>query len=101
MASDNNTPAGESSEQPATLIVANAQLSWLDTGLPYSLDFDDTYHSSEGAQAESRYLFLDGNRITQRWHSAGDAYAIDPGHDAWIEGDTQAVAYEFHGAWGE
>jgi tRNA 5-methylaminomethyl-2-thiouridine biosynthesis bifunctional protein len=70
MASENNTPAGETSKQPATLIVANAQLSWLDTGLPYSLDFDDTYHSSEGAQAESRYLFLDGNRITQRWHEA-------------------------------
>jgi len=70
MASDSNTPTGETSKQAATLIVANAQLSWLDTGLPYSLDFDDTYHSSEGAQAESRYLFLDGNRITQRWHEA-------------------------------
>ena len=70
MASDSNTPTGETSKQAATLIVANAKLSWLDTGLPYSLDFDDTYHSSEGAQAESRYLFLDGNRITQRWHEA-------------------------------
>lgn len=76
MASESNTPAGGPHEHPATLIVANAQLSWLDTGLPYSLDFEDTYHSSEGAQAESRYLFLDGNRLTQRWHqahaSAGD-----------------------------
>ena len=38
---------------------------------------------------------------TQVTYSAGDAYAIDPGHDAWIEGDTPAVAYEFHGAWGD
>lgn len=70
MASENNTPTGGPYEHPATLIVANAQLSWLDTGLPYSQDFKDTYHSSEGAQAESRYLFLDGNRLTQRWHEA-------------------------------
>ena len=25
----------------------------------------------------------------------------EPGHDAWVVGDKQAVAYEFHGAWGD
>ena len=40
----------------------------------------------------------DGSEIT---YSAGDAYAIEPGHDAWVVGDSQAVAFEFHGAWGE
>jgi hypothetical protein len=40
----------------------------------------------------------DGSEAT---YSAGDAYAIEPGHDAWVEGDAPAVAYEFHGAWGE
>ena len=40
----------------------------------------------------------DGGEIT---YSAGDAYAIEPGHDAWVVGDMPAVAYEFHGAWGE
>ena len=39
----------------------------------------------------------DGSEIT---YSAGDAYAIEPGHDAWVVGDSKAVAYEFHGAWG-
>ena len=38
---------------------------------------------------------------TEIKYSAGDAYAIDPGHDAWVEGDKPAVAYEFHGAWGD
>ena len=38
----------------------------------------------------------DGSEIT---YSAGDAYAIEPGHDAWVVGDKKAVAYEFHGAW--
>jgi hypothetical protein len=27
--------------------------------------------------------------------SAGEAYVIDPGHDAWVLGDEPAVAYEF------
>jgi hypothetical protein len=38
---------------------------------------------------------------TEATYSAGDAYAIAPGHDAWVVGDTQAVAYEFHSAWGD
>ena len=37
----------------------------------------------------------------EKTYSAGDAYAIDRGHDAWVVGDTKAVAYEFHGMWGE
>ena len=40
----------------------------------------------------------DGTEVT---YSAGSAYAIEPGHDAWVEGDSPAVAYEFHGLWGE
>ena len=40
----------------------------------------------------------DGTEVT---YSAGSAYAIGPGHDAWVEGDTPDVAYEFHGLWGE
>ena len=40
----------------------------------------------------------DGTEVT---YSAGSAYAIEPGHDAWVNGDAQAVAYEFHGIWGE
>jgi hypothetical protein len=27
--------------------------------------------------------------------SAGDAYVIEPGHDAWVSGDEQFVGYEF------
>jgi len=38
---------------------------------------------------------------TQATYSAGDAYSIEPGHDAWVVGDKPAVCYEFHGAWGD
>ena len=40
----------------------------------------------------------DGTEMT---YTAGDAYAVKPGHDAWVVGDEEAVAFEFHGAWGE
>ena len=39
--------------------------------------------------------------VTEVTYSAGSAYAVEPGHDVWVEGDAQAVAYEFHGLWGE
>ena len=34
-------------------------------------------------------------------YSAGDAYSIASGHDAWVVGDNVAVCYEFAGMWGE
>ena len=27
---------------------------------------------------------------------AGDVYVIEPGHDGWVEGDTECVALEFN-----
>ena len=35
----------------------------------------------------------DGSEIVV---SAGDAYWFAPGHDAWVEGDEEAVLYEFN-----
>ena len=39
----------------------------------------------------------DGTQVTV---SAGQAYRISPGHDAWVEGDEDFVGYEFKGAAG-
>jgi hypothetical protein len=39
----------------------------------------------------------DGTQVTV---SAGQAYRIAPGHDAWVEGDEDFVGYEFKGAAG-
>ena len=36
----------------------------------------------------------DGSEMT---YNAGSAYAIEPSHDACVNGGTVAVAYEFHG----
>ena len=40
----------------------------------------------------------DGTEVT---YTAGDAYSIEPGHDAWVVGDEVAEAIEFAGVWGE
>ena len=40
----------------------------------------------------------DGSEIT---YSAGSAYSVKPGHDAWVVGDEPVIAYEFGGMWGE
>ena len=36
---------------------------------------------------------------TEATYGEGASYSITPGHDAWVIGDTPAIAYEFHGAW--
>ncbi|MDA0775421.1 MAG: cupin domain-containing protein [Proteobacteria bacterium] len=38
---------------------------------------------------------------TEATYTAGDAYSIEPGHDAWVVGDEVAEAIEFAGVWGE
>ena len=38
---------------------------------------------------------------TEATYSKGDAYSIEPGHDAWVVGSEIAEAFEFAGMWGE
>ena len=55
-------------------------------------------HVGEIVEGLITFRHNDGSEIT---YSAGDAYAIEPRQDAWVLGNSQAVAYEFHGAWGD
>lgn len=63
-------------ERAESLRVENARISWLDSGLPYSLDFEDTYHSCAGAREESRTLFIEGNNLQSRWREASGGLFI-------------------------
>jgi hypothetical protein len=38
------------------------------------------------------------NDGTEGEFSAGDAYVIEPGHDAWVVGDEPVVGFEFESA---
>ena len=44
-----------------------AELSWDDAGNPYSEDYQDIYYSNTNALAESSYIFLEANNLTERW----------------------------------
>ena len=42
------------------------QLRWSD-GVPWSVRFEDIYYSQSDGLAESRYVFLQGNRVAEKW----------------------------------
>ena len=47
--------------------IENAKISWLESGLPYSTQFQDIYYSRDDAVAESQHVFLEANKLRQRW----------------------------------
>ncbi|TXS92685.1 bifunctional tRNA (5-methylaminomethyl-2-thiouridine)(34)-methyltransferase MnmD/FAD-dependent 5-carboxymethylaminomethyl-2-thiouridine(34) oxidoreductase MnmC [Parahaliea maris] len=56
------------------------RLQWSDAGVPGSSEFGDIYFSRDDGLAESRYVFLEGNGLPQRW-------ANHP-HDEFVIGET-------------
>ena len=47
--------------------IENAKVTWLESGLPYSTQFQDIYYSQDDAVAESQHVFLQANKLRQRW----------------------------------
>lgn len=52
------------------LTVKHAQLNFHANGTPFSTQYSDQYFSHAGAIAECRHVFIQGNRLTQRWQQA-------------------------------
>ncbi|OAM53038.1 FAD-dependent cmnm(5)s(2)U34 oxidoreductase [Methylovorus sp. MM2] len=46
----------------------NAKLDWID-GQPFSTQYGDIYFSRESGLDETRYVFLEKNRLRERWQS--------------------------------
>lgn len=59
--------------------IKNAEITWLDSGLPYSTQFEDIYFSEEDELAESQHVFLKANGLSDRWRHAGRADAFHIG----------------------
>ncbi len=47
--------------------IQSATLSWNEQGTPVSQQFDDVYFSNQNGLLETRYVFLQGNRLESRW----------------------------------
>lgn len=54
---------------PRPVSVATARLERTAAGTPYSADFSDIYHASEGGLAQARHVFLAGNDLPGRWRA--------------------------------
>ncbi len=49
--------------------ITHAQLDWDDQGRPHSRVFDDVYFSDQSGLEETRYVFLEQNRLQERFAS--------------------------------
>ncbi|AWH87851.1 bifunctional tRNA (5-methylaminomethyl-2-thiouridine)(34)-methyltransferase MnmD/FAD-dependent 5-carboxymethylaminomethyl-2-thiouridine(34) oxidoreductase MnmC [Limnobaculum parvum] len=47
--------------------IQHADLNWNEQGTPVSREFDDVYFSNQDGQEETRYVFLTGNGIPERF----------------------------------
>ena len=45
-----------------------ANISWDASGHPFSNDYQDIYYSKADALSESTFVFLNANRLEERWH---------------------------------
>lgn len=52
---------------PANAPLVPAKLAFAANGTPYSAQFDDIYHSTDGGMGQARHVFLAGNDLPRRW----------------------------------
>ncbi len=43
------------------------ELKWISDAVPQSVRFNDTYYAQDDGRAESRYVFIEGNGLPDRW----------------------------------
>ncbi|SMB86983.1 tRNA 5-methylaminomethyl-2-thiouridine biosynthesis bifunctional protein [Pasteurella testudinis DSM 23072] len=58
------------------LTTETAKLDFALDNTPISLQFDDIYFSMQDGAAESRYVFLQGNRLEQRWQQHAQPHFV-------------------------
>lgn len=58
----------------------------------------DSCHAHHVGAVVSGHLHVVHDDGSEADVGPGDAYVIDPGHDAWVTGDEPFVAYEFDSA---
>jgi tRNA 5-methylaminomethyl-2-thiouridine biosynthesis bifunctional protein len=64
-----------------------AKIDWRDTQTPVSLQFDDVYFSRESGLEETRHIFLNHNRLHERWKQ------LDSNNPHTIKAETRKSAH--------
>ena len=62
---------------PRGLVLATPQLT--PDGTPFSAEYDDVYHSTEGGLAQARHVFLGGNGLPGAWQGKGAFTIVETG----------------------
>ena len=55
---------------PMPEVLTPARLAYADDGTPWSPEYGDVYHSTQGGVAQAQYVFLHGNGLPGRWAGA-------------------------------
>lgn len=78
---------------PDTTVPQHAQLDWDDQGRPYSRQYDDIYFSRDQGLEETHHVFLEQNRLRQR-------FAELPAYGCLVIGETGfGTGLNFYCAW--
>ena len=78
----------------ATKLIAQPGWKWSECIKPVvGTESCQAGHVGMVAQGTLHVVSDDGSEITV---TAGDAYSFAPGHDAWVVGDEEFIAYEFN-----
>ncbi|MCO5398693.1 bifunctional tRNA (5-methylaminomethyl-2-thiouridine)(34)-methyltransferase MnmD/FAD-dependent 5-carboxymethylaminomethyl-2-thiouridine(34) oxidoreductase MnmC [Ralstonia soli] len=62
---------------PRGLVLATPQLT--SDGTPFSAQYDDVYHSTEGGLAQAQHVFLGGNGLPSAWQGKGAFTIVETG----------------------
>jgi len=57
-------------------LIKNAKLCWNENGEPSAELFDDLYFSTDDGLDESHYVFIEQNKLAQRWQSCQAQYYV-------------------------
>ncbi len=61
------------------MTIAQGKISLDDRGCAYSPEFGDVYASKDGAYEQSRFVFLDGNQLPERWQGKPQFTIVENG----------------------
>lgn len=61
------------------MTIAQGKISLGDRGCAYSPEFGDVYASKDGAYEQSRFVFLGGNRLPERWQGKPQFTIVENG----------------------
>jgi tRNA 5-methylaminomethyl-2-thiouridine biosynthesis bifunctional protein len=78
---------------PDPTLPQHAQIDWDDQGRPHSRQYDDVYFSTTEGSLETQYVFIEGNRLRQR-------FAELPADGCLVIGETGfGTGMNFYCAW--